>query len=113
MLAVDFELDGQPFIALNGGPQFKHSEAVSFVVTVESQEEVDRFWDALCNGGEESYCGWLKDRYGLSWQVVPSCVHRLLRDPDPGVRQRVMSSLMTMRKLILKDLKEAAKEPVA
>src|SRR5438046_941075 len=82
VMTVDFELDGQRFVALNGGPQFTFTEAVSFQVGCETQEEVDRYWSALSEGGEEGPCGWLKDRYGLSWQIVPTALLRLISDPD-------------------------------
>src|SRR5919206_664838 len=88
VMTVDFELDGQPFVALNGGPQFTFSEAISFQVSCESQEEVDRYWSTLSEGGEQGPCGWLKDRFGLSWQIVPSALPRLLRDPDRERAQR-------------------------
>ena len=100
VLTVAFELEGRPFNALNGGPQFAFTEAVSFVVNCETQEEVDRFWDALIvNGGEESMCGWLKDRFGLSWQIIPTALPRLLTDPDPAKAQAVMQAMLQMRKI--------------
>ena len=109
VMTVVFELEGQKFIALNGGPDFKFNEAVSFTVHCESQEEVDRFWDALTQGGgEEGPCGWLKDKYGLSWQIVPTAMEELLSDPDPGRAQRAMAAMLQMRKLDVDALKQAA-----
>ena len=108
VMTVDFVLEGERFTALNGGPMFKFTEAVSFLVNCETQTEVDRFWDRLtANGGEESQCGWLKDKYGLSWQIVPTVLARLLSDPDPVRAQRVMSAMLKMRKLDIDALKEA------
>src|SRR4051812_7423640 len=83
VMMVEWELDGQPFIGINGGPQFPHSEAVSFLITCETQEELDHYWDRLLEGGRESQCGWLKDRFGVSWQVVPAGMGEVLGDPDP------------------------------
>ena len=108
VMTVDFELDGQRFVGINGGPQFPFTEAVSFQITCETQEEVDRFWDALTEGGEESMCGWLKDRYGLSWQVVPVGMEEVFADPDPSRAQRAMQAMMGMRKLDLAALRAAA-----
>ena len=111
VLAVSFELEGRPFNALNGGPEFPFTEAVSFVVNCESQEEVDRFWDALiANGGEESMCGWLKDRFGLSWQVTPKRLMELMQDPDKAKAKagRVMAAMMTMRKIDIARIEAAA-----
>src|SRR5437773_11133341 len=90
VMTVAFELEGQPFLALNGGPHFKFTEAVSFVVNCETQQEVDRFWEKLSQGGEEGQCGWLKDKYGLSWQVVPTALSEMLKDKNPEKSQRVM-----------------------
>ncbi len=84
VMVVDFELSGRRFTALNGGPEFRFNESVSFVIPCESQAEVDRYWDALVAGGEPSYCGWLKDRFGLSWQVVPTELDRMMADPNPA-----------------------------
>jgi predicted 3-demethylubiquinone-9 3-methyltransferase (glyoxalase superfamily) len=111
VLTVNFELQGQEFTALNGGPEFKFSEAVSFQVSCESQEEVDRFWDTLSEGGEEGPCGWLKDKYGLSWQIVPSILTELLSDPDAQKSQRVMEAMLQMRKIDIETLKRAAEQP--
>jgi predicted 3-demethylubiquinone-9 3-methyltransferase (glyoxalase superfamily) len=109
VLTVEFELDGHPFTALNGGPEFSFTEAVSFQIDCADQAEVDRYWDALtADGGQESMCGWLKDKYGLSWQVVPRRLVELLADPDPGRAQRAMAAMMPMRKIIIADLEAAA-----
>jgi predicted 3-demethylubiquinone-9 3-methyltransferase (glyoxalase superfamily) len=99
VMTVSFELDGQEFLALNGGPEFKFTEAVSFQIHCETQEEVDHFWNGLSEGGERGPCGWLKDRFGLSWQVVPKVLNELLGDPDPEKAQRVMKVMMGMSKL--------------
>ena len=107
VMIVAFELDGQPFIALNGGPQFKFTEAISFVINCESQEEVDTMWARLTAGGEESMCGWLKDKYGLSWQVVPTALPALLNAPDPEKASRVMEVFLTMKKIDLPALQRA------
>jgi predicted 3-demethylubiquinone-9 3-methyltransferase (glyoxalase superfamily) len=108
-IVVSFELDGQEFIALNGGPQFTFSEAISLFVRCESQEEVDYFWDALTsNGGEESQCGWLKDRFGLSWQIIPNRLMELIGDPDPGRAQRAMQAMLQMQKIDVAELERAA-----
>jgi predicted 3-demethylubiquinone-9 3-methyltransferase (glyoxalase superfamily) len=108
VMTVDFELDGQRFVALNGGPEFTFSEAISFQVSCEDQEEVDRFWDALSEGGEEGPCGWLKDKFGLSWQIVPTALPRLLSDPDKEKAQRVMAAMLRMKKIEIADLEQAA-----
>ena len=102
-----FFLEGQEFIVLNGGPLFKFTEAVSFVVDCQTQEEVDKFWDKLSEGGEKSRCGWLKDKFGLSWQVVPSILSQLLGDKDPEKSKRVMNAMMKMDKIVIKDLQNA------
>jgi predicted 3-demethylubiquinone-9 3-methyltransferase (glyoxalase superfamily) len=107
VMTVDFELDGQALVALNGGPQFTFSEAVSFVVSCESQGEVDEYWDRLSEGGEKGPCGWLKDRFGLSWQVVPTVLEELIRDPDPEKSQRVMKAMMQMGKIEIEPLQRA------
>jgi len=107
VMLVSFELDGQQFIALNGGPQFQFTEAISFVINCESQEEVDYMWDRLTEGGEESMCGWLKDRYGVSWQVVPTALPELLNAPDPEAQQRVMEVFLKMKKIDLPTLRLA------
>jgi predicted 3-demethylubiquinone-9 3-methyltransferase (glyoxalase superfamily) len=109
VMTVDFELDGQPFVALNGGPQFRFTEAVSFQISCETQEEVDHYWSELTEGGgEEGPCGWLKDRFGLSWQVVPTALPRLLSDPDREKAQRVMARMLKMGKLEISELEAAA-----
>jgi predicted 3-demethylubiquinone-9 3-methyltransferase (glyoxalase superfamily) len=107
-MTATFELAGQEFVALNGGPQFHFTEAVSFVVACETQEEVDRYWEQLiADGGKESMCGWLKDRFGVSWQIVPTALGRLLGDKDPAKAGRAMKAMMQMRKLDIKALKAA------
>jgi predicted 3-demethylubiquinone-9 3-methyltransferase (glyoxalase superfamily) len=107
VMTVAFELNGQPFLALNGGPQYTFSEAVSFQIMCETQEEVDRYWSALSEGGEEGPCGWLKDRFGLSWQIVPTRLPELLAGPDQERAQRVMACMMTMGKLEIAELESA------
>ena len=107
VMTVAFSLDGQEFIALNGGPQFQFSEAVSFVVNCETQKEIDEMWEKLSAGGEEVQCGWLKDKFGLSWQVVPTILGKLMSDPDPAKTQRVMQALLQMKKLDIAGLKRA------
>jgi predicted 3-demethylubiquinone-9 3-methyltransferase (glyoxalase superfamily) len=108
VMTVSFELDGQQFVALNGGPQFTFNEAISFQVSCESQEEVDRFWSKLSEGGEEGPCGWLKDRFGVSWQIVPTRLPELLGDPDREKSQRVMAAMLNMRKIEIAELERAA-----
>jgi predicted 3-demethylubiquinone-9 3-methyltransferase (glyoxalase superfamily) len=108
VMTVEFELAGQTYVALNGGPEFPFTEAVSLQVSCEDQAEVDRLWDALTEGGAESQCGWLKDRYGLSWQIVPTRLHELLGDPDPGRSQRAMQAMLGMKKLDVAALEAAA-----
>ena len=108
VMTVDFELNGQRFVGINGGPQFRFTEAVSFAITCETQEEVDRYWEILTDGGEESQCGWLKDRYGLSWQVVPVGMEEVFADPDPERAQRAVQAMLGMRKLDLAALRAAA-----
>lgn len=108
VLTVEFELDGQPFVALNGGPEFTFSEAISYQVSCETQEEVDRYWTTLSEGGEEGPCGWLKDRFGLSWQIVPTALPRLLQDPDREKAQRVMAAMLQMKKIEIDELERAA-----
>jgi predicted 3-demethylubiquinone-9 3-methyltransferase (glyoxalase superfamily) len=107
VLTVLFELDGQEFLALNGGPEFQFTEAVSFIVNCETQQEVDRMWEKLSKGGKEVQCGWLTDRYGLSWQIVPTAVGKMLADPDPRRVERVFRAIMGMKKLDIKGLEEA------
>ncbi len=108
VLTVSFTLDGQPLTALNGGPQFRFTEAVSFVIDCADQKEVDFYWDTLSEGGEESQCGWVKDRFGLWWQVVPNELPRLLGDPDPGRSQRAMKAMLGMKKLDVSAMRAAA-----
>jgi predicted 3-demethylubiquinone-9 3-methyltransferase (glyoxalase superfamily) len=108
VMTVEFELDGQRFIGINGGPQFQFDEAVSLMVECETQEEVDYFWDRLSDGGEEGPCGWLKDRYGLSWQIVPTGMEELLADPNEGRAERAMKAMLGMRKLDIAALRRAA-----
>ena len=104
---ASFELEGQKFNALNGGPKYKFNEAVSFFISVETQEEVDYFWNKLTDGGEESQCGWLKDRFGLSWQVIPKTLGRCLGDPDRTKANRAMQAMLKMRKIVIADLEAA------
>jgi predicted 3-demethylubiquinone-9 3-methyltransferase (glyoxalase superfamily) len=108
VMTASFELDGQQFTALNGGPHFKFTEAISFVVNCKTGEEVDYYWEKLSEGGEESMCGWLKDRYGLSWQVVPDILIELLGDKDPKKAKKVMEAMLKMKKIDVKALKKAA-----
>jgi len=107
VMTVEFQLDGQEFTALNGGPHFKFTEAISLVVNCETQEEVDEFWEKLSEGGEKSRCGWLKDKYGLSWQVVPNVLGELFQSKDPERSERVMKAMLQMDKLDIKTLKQA------
>ena len=109
LMTASFELDGQEFVALNGGPIFKFTEAVSFVVNCESQDEVDYYWNNLLKGGTPSQCGWLKDKFGLSWQIVPTALSKLLSSKDPEKSRRVMQAMMKMVKLDINTLEEAAK----
>jgi predicted 3-demethylubiquinone-9 3-methyltransferase (glyoxalase superfamily) len=108
VLVVEWTLDGQPYQGLNGGPQFTFSEAISFSVSCADQAEVDHYWDALSAGGEQGPCGWLKDRFGVSWQVVPARLGELLGDPDPERAQRAMQAMLGMRKLVVAELERAA-----
>jgi len=108
VMTVDFELNGQPFIALNGGPDFTFNEAISLEVICEDQEEVDHYWEALTEGGEEGPCGWLKDSFGLSWQIVPKRLYELLKDPDREKSQRAMAAMLGMKKIIIEELDQAA-----
>ena len=109
-LIVNFEIEGQRFMALNGGPQFKFTEAASLFVDCESQEEVDRLWKSLtADGGEESMCGWLKDKYGLSWQIIPRRLMELMGDKDQAKAQRVMQAMLKMREIEVSKLEEAAR----
>jgi predicted 3-demethylubiquinone-9 3-methyltransferase (glyoxalase superfamily) len=108
VMTVAFELDGQAFVALNGGPEFKFNEAVSFEVGCKTQEEVDAYWTTLSEGGEEGPCGWLKDKFGVSWQVVPTVLNELIADPDREKSQRVMQAMLSMRKIEIGALERAA-----
>lgn len=108
VLTVEFEIEGQKFLALNGGPVFKFNEAVSFVVNCKTQAEVDKYWDALSAGGKKRQCGWLKDKFGVFWQVVPTILGELLSDKDTAKAQRVMSAMLQMTKLDVDALKQAA-----
>lgn len=108
VLTVQFELDGHEFVALNGGPAFHFDEAISFVIGCKDQEEVDYYWEKLSEGGEEGQCGWLKDRFGLSWQVVPAGFAELMSDPDAGRRERAMRAIFGMKKLDLAAITAAA-----
>jgi predicted 3-demethylubiquinone-9 3-methyltransferase (glyoxalase superfamily) len=107
VLTVTFELDGQKFIALNAEPLFKFNEAISFFVDCETQEEVDELWGKLTAGGEESRCGWLKDKFGLSWQIIPKALIQLMSDPDPEKSSAVMQAMLKMNRIIIADLKKA------
>jgi predicted 3-demethylubiquinone-9 3-methyltransferase (glyoxalase superfamily) len=107
VMVAEFEIDGQKFVALNGGPQFKFSEAVSFQISCETQEEVDYFWRKLSDGGQEGPCGWLKDKFGLSWQVVPRVLLDMLSDSDPKKTERVTNAFMQMRKFDIAELERA------
>ena len=107
VMTVAFNLDGQDFVALNGGPHFKFTEAVSFVANCETQQEVDDLWEKLSAGGQRSRCGWLKDKFGLSWQVVPTVLGQLLQDKDPAKSRRVMEAMLQMDKLDIRKLKQA------
>jgi len=107
VMTVEFELDGQRFIALNGGPEFKFTEAVSFSIDCKNQEEVDRYWDALGAGGEHGPCGWLKDKFGLSWQVIPKVLPQLLSDPDSAKSKRALDAMLKMIKIDLAELQRA------
>ncbi len=108
VMTVSFELDGQKFVALNGGPDFTFNEAISFKVDCENQEEVDAYWSKLSAGGEEGPCGWLKDKFGVSWQIVPTILTELLQDPDQEKAQRVMSAMLKMKKIEIDELERAA-----
>ncbi len=107
VMTVTFELAGQRFIALNGGPEFTFTEAISLSVDCATQEEVDRLWERLGDGGETGPCGWLKDKYGLSWQIVPRKLNELLRDPDPAKSARVMRAMLDMKKIDIQGLEDA------
>jgi predicted 3-demethylubiquinone-9 3-methyltransferase (glyoxalase superfamily) len=108
VMTVSFELNGKPFVALNGGPDFTFNEAVSFEVLCEDQEEVDHYWETLGEGGEEGPCGWLKDSFGLSWQIVPTRLYELLEDRDREKSQRAMEAMLGMKKIVIEELEQAA-----
>ena len=107
VMVAAFELDGQPFVALNGGPNFEFDEAVSFQITCETQADIDYYWDKLTEGGQEGPCGWLKDKFGLSWQVVPAVIPQKMTDPDVEKSRRVMNAFLKMKKLDLATIKRA------
>ena len=111
VMTVIFQLEGQEFMALNGGPHFKFSEAISFIVNCETQEELDKMWEKLSEGGEKGVCGWLKDKYGLSWQIVPTVLGEMMQDKDAKKSERVMKALLQMKKLDIKTLKQAYQRP--
>jgi predicted 3-demethylubiquinone-9 3-methyltransferase (glyoxalase superfamily) len=111
VMAATFQLDGQEFYALNGGPQFPFSEAISFYVDCETQQEVDDLWEKLSAGGEKSRCGWLKDKFGLSWQIIPTVLGRMLQDQDPKKSQSVMKAMLQMDKIDIKALQQAYAQP--
>lgn len=108
-MSAEFEIEGQRFMGLNGGPTFKFNEAVSFFISVETRDEVDYYWNALtANGGAEGQCGWVKDKFGVSWQVIPKTLGRLLGDPDRDRAQRVVQAMLKMHKIVIADLEKAA-----
>jgi predicted 3-demethylubiquinone-9 3-methyltransferase (glyoxalase superfamily) len=113
VMTVSFELEGQEFVALNGGPDFAFNEAISFQVLCETQDEVDNHWSRLSAGGEEGACGWLKDKYGVSWQIIPTRLYELLSDPDPDRSERAMRSMLEMKKIDIAALEQAAAAGVA
>ncbi len=108
VMTVEFELDGLRFVGINGGPEFTFDEAVSFQIDCADQAEVDYYWERLTEGGQESQCGWLKDKYGLSWQIIPKALPKLLSDPDPARAERAMQAMLKMSKINVKELEEAA-----
>lgn len=107
VMTATFQLDGQEFIALNGGPEFKFTEAISFVVNCETQGEIDEFWEKLSDGGAQIQCGWLKDKFGVSWQIVPTVLGKMMQDKDPEKTNRVMKAILQMVKIDIKRLQEA------
>ena len=107
-MTVDFTLDGQQYVGLNGGPDFTFNEAISFQIHCKDQDEVDHYWERLGEGGEEGPCGWLKDRFGVSWQVVPTKLFELVKDPDPERAQRATQCMLGMRKIVIEELERAA-----
>lgn len=110
VMTVTFELDGQKFIALNGGPEFTFTEAVSLLVNCDTQEEVDMLWERLGEGGQEQPCGWLKDKFGLSWQIIPTALGELMSSPDTEKTNRVMAAMLKMKKIVIADLEKAAED---
>lgn len=113
VMTVAFELEGQPFVALNGGPVFTFSPAISFAVSCDTQKEIDELWEKLTDGGEEVECGWLKDKYGVSWQIVPAGLGEMMSDPDTARSERVMQALVQMKKLDIAPLRKAYEQPHA
>lgn len=107
VMTITFQIEGQEFTALNGGPQFKFTEAISLLVSCDTQQEVDELWEKLSEGGEEGPCGWLKDKYGVSWQVVPRILDEMIRDPDPVKAERVMKAMLQMQKIDIAGLQQA------
>ena len=107
VMSVTFELEGQKLMGLNAGPQFKFTEAISLFVDCETQEEVDELWEKLSEGGEKGRCGWLKDKYGLSWQIIPTALGKLMSDPDPEKSKAVFQAMLKMNKIVIEDLKRA------
>jgi predicted 3-demethylubiquinone-9 3-methyltransferase (glyoxalase superfamily) len=107
VMTIIYQLDGQEFMALNGGPVFKFSEAISFIVNCQTQEEVDELWEKLSEGGEKGVCGWLKDKYGVSWQIVPTILGEMLQDKDAEKSERVMKAMLRMKKIEIEELKQA------
>jgi predicted 3-demethylubiquinone-9 3-methyltransferase (glyoxalase superfamily) len=107
VMTATFQLEGQEFMALNGGPQYRFTEAISFLVDCKTQAEVDELWSKLSEGGEEGPCGWLKDKFGVSWQIIPTILSELLTDPDPAKAQRVMQAMFQMKKIDIEKLKQA------
>jgi predicted 3-demethylubiquinone-9 3-methyltransferase (glyoxalase superfamily) len=112
-MSVTFQLEGQEFFALNGGPHFSFTPAISLFVDCKTQQEVDELWEKLSEGGEKSNCGWLKDKYGLSWQIIPSVLGEMLNDPDPAKSQSVMKAMMKMKKIDIERLKQARQAATA
>ena len=110
VMTVSFELDGHPFVALNGGPEFTFNEAISFQVSCATQDEVDHFWSRLADGGQEGPCGWLKDRFGVWWQIVPTALDEAIADPDPARSQRAIKAMLGMKKIDIAELQHAADE---
>ena len=111
VMTVAFQLEGQEFLALNGGPQFKFTEAISFIVNCKTQKEIDEFWKKLSEGGEEGPCGWLKDKYGMSWQIVPTVLGEMVQDKNAEKSERVMKAMLQMKKIDIKTLKRAYEQP--